>query len=255
MLNRDRLPSVLPPEAMEFARRARAIIAARLLRGNSVECPVCDGSFRRFREGSARRPGTICPHCGSFARHRLMWLFLQRSTTFFHARLDVLHIAPEWGLQPRLRAMPTLNYLSVDLHMRHADLAMDITDLAFPAAMFDVVLCSHVLEHVPDDHKAMSEVVRVLRPTGWALMDAPLDWSMEASFEDDTLQDPDTRRAVFGSADHVRRYGRDYADRLRNAGFEVEIDPISFSPEEIRRYGLSPVDDHIFLCRPSASRH
>lgn len=125
---------------------------------------------------------------------------------------------------------------------------MDITDIQFPPETFDVVYCSHVLEHVPDDRKAMREFWRVLKPGGWAILNVPV--IDKETFEDFSITDPDERERVFGKDDHVRLYGPDYADRLREAGFVVTVvSPGDMcSATEIRRFGLTPAAGDVYFC-------
>jgi SAM-dependent methyltransferase len=127
---------------------------------------------------------------------------------------------------------------------------LDVTELPFGDASFDVIICSHVFEHVPDDTTAMSELLRVLAPTGWAILDAPVDDSRQLTDEDPSVTSASQRRKRLGQWDHVRLYGRDYPDRLRAAGLEVDIDPEPHTPNEKARYGLRTGHDHIYLCRP-----
>ena len=120
--------------------------------------------------------------------------------------------------------MDNVRYVTSDLNPRRGEVVADITALPFPEAAFDVVLCSHVLEHVDDDHGALAEIVRVLRPGGTALLLVPFEKSLEETYEDPTITSPSEREKAFRQYDHVRLYGRDFTDRVRAAGLEVEID-------------------------------
>jgi SAM-dependent methyltransferase len=165
------------------------------------------------------------------------------------APLRLLHIAPSDPMYAaRLASQSSLDYVTADLEDPSAQERWDITDIPHPESSFDAILCSHVLEHVRDDRAAMRELHRVLRPGGWALVQSPVDWARASTFEEET----DDPVAVFGQADHVRFYGRDYDDRLREAGFDVEPLPYveRFSPEERARYGLDPVET-LHVCRKS----
>jgi SAM-dependent methyltransferase len=180
-------------------------------------------------------------------------LFLRRHTDLFSdSQKSLLHLAPEWYLQKYFRRHGTINYLSGDLHSPRAMMRMDITDLGFPDGSFDVILCSHVLEHVTDDKVAMRELFRVLKPGGWGILDVPVDWSRADTFEDWSASTPSERRRVFGQEDHVRIYGRTYPDLLRQVGFQVEVDQYEISAQEVRRFGLRPGIDHIWMCRKPA---
>jgi SAM-dependent methyltransferase len=217
-----------------------------------VTCPCCGQGFRRFRRyGRVDLPAVnrYCPACGTFERHRLLWLYLEQRTALFTAALRVLHFAPEPVLQKRFRAVPDLDYVSVDLDAPLAMVHSDITRLALGSGAFDVVLCSHVLEHVPDDRQAMRELYRVLRPGGWAVVMTPVDLRLETTYEDPSIVAPRERERAFGQHDHVRLYGRDLVNRLREAGFVVRV--VTFGSEldaaTVARYGLNPYED-IYIC-------
>jgi ubiquinone/menaquinone biosynthesis C-methylase UbiE len=140
------------------------------------------------------------------------------------------------------------NYISADLLSPRAMIKMDITDIQFSDDYFDAIYCSHVFEHVPDDRKAMREFYRVLNPDGWAILLVPI--SGEKTVEDASVSDPSERLRLFGQEDHIRMYGRDYIDRLHEAGFTVKIEKVSelFSTYEIERMGLTTGCGDIYFC-------
>jgi hypothetical protein len=236
------------------AGRLRLGVWRRFARGEGVECPCCGGRFRRFVPYGLRprRPNAQCPACGAVERHRLVWLFLRERTDLFTRPQRLLHLAPEAVFESRLRAVPGLAYLSADLAPGRAQVRADAQRLPFTACAFDALLCHHVLEHVPDDRGAMRELLRVLRPGGWALLQSPTRSRLEATVEDPSIIDPRERERLFGQRDHLRQYGRDYADRLREAGFEVRPEPFfdQLAPERRARYGLKR--ETVWLClRPT----
>ena len=153
----------------------------------------------------------------------------------------LLHLAPEQAFAKRFRAMGHLDYVTADLNSPLADIKADICNLPFEDHSFDCVLCNHVLEHIPDDKRAMSELFRVMKPGGFGVFQVPLDRERKATFEDPGITDKAERVRLFGQYDHVRVYGMDYFDRLRQVGFKVEaIDYTSeLHPEEIDRYRLA----------------
>jgi SAM-dependent methyltransferase len=241
------------PEARtNLALMYRAVPETTMPRPGAVFfCPCCGGHFPAFIPGGPRlRPRACCPCCGALERHRLAWLYLKEKTDFFSARLRVLHVAPERVFRDAFRSLPNLDYVSADLCSPMAMLRMDLAAIPCRDHSFDVILCSHVLEHVPDDRLGMGEMARVLRPGGWALVQAPVDKRREATFEDPAVTDPTERERLFGQHDHVRWYGRDFPQRLGEAGFEVSIEPFlgSLSAEEVARYGLGTGED-LYLCR------
>jgi SAM-dependent methyltransferase len=234
------------------------LAAARpLYAGARVVCPCCGGRFRAFvpyRIGGAH--DSICPRCGSLRRTRLLLLYLRERTNLFQDALRVLHVAPEAGLQDLLRAVPTLDYTSIDLDSPIAMHAMDVTDLRYEDHRFDVILCSHVLEHVIDDRKAMREFFRVLRPGGWAIIQSPVRRDSGTTVEDPTVVSPRDRARLFGQPDHVRLYGRDYVERLADAGFMVTVDRYAEETDEdtLARHGLRRSMHAVYLCaKPSTT--
>ena len=234
--------------SLSILRRIAWTAIALALRGNRVECPCCGGCYRRFLAGGhERRPNARCPGCGSLERHRLVWLWLQRATDMLRVPHRVLVVAPEPFLQHALRARPHLDYLSVDLESPLAMRRMDVTRLDLADASFDVVFCSHVFEHIPDDRAAMRELRRVLRPGGWAVLQTPIDAARALTDEDPGVTRTAERLRRFGQADHVRIYGRDFFERLRASGWEVER--IAFArglpAGEAQRYGLDPEEELI----------
>jgi SAM-dependent methyltransferase len=166
---------------------------------------------------------------------------LKGETNFFSDALKVLHFAPEQAFYKRFRKLTNLDYTTTDLNSPLADVKADICDLPFQDNSFDVILCNHVLEHIPDDTKAMTELYRVMKPGGWGIFQIPQDLSRAVTFEDDSIRDPKERARIFGQYDHVRVYGRDYFDKLSAAGFKVN--PVDYtselSAEEIDHYRLA----------------
>jgi len=151
-----------------------------------------------------------------------MWLFLKNETGFFIEKLKVLHIAPEQCFHKKFRAMPNLYYITADLESPLADVKLDVQKMPFDNSTFDVVICNHVLEHVEDDHKALSEIYRVLKPGGYSIMQVPFNSSMEKTLEDPSVNDPAERERLFRQKDHLRLYGLDYTARVQQAGFKIK---------------------------------
>lgn len=185
--------------------------------GRSAYCPVCSSWLRSFSEfGEPARPRARCPVCGALERHRLLFAYLLQAITPRTSRARVLHVAPEPPLAAHLSRNAAIAYVSADLGPRPAHVRADITSLGFKDSAFDIVICSHVLEHVSDDLAAIRELRRVLRVDGWAAIQVPI-------FDGPTIEgarglSPDRRRALFGQADHLRRYGEDYLEHLALGG-------------------------------------
>jgi SAM-dependent methyltransferase len=189
------------------------------------------------------RPNALCPNCLSLERHRLIWLYMKEKTNFFSGSLSVLHIAPEHCFMKAFENQHGQGYITADIESPLAKVKMDIHEMPFRENQFDVVLCNHVLEHVKDDRQALQEIRRVLKPGGWAILLVPFFHPVgETTFEDNTITNMWDREKIFGQSDHVRKYGRDYPDRIRQAGLEVEEDNFAFllDGEKTFRFGLSP---------------
>ncbi|MCW5912550.1 MAG: class I SAM-dependent methyltransferase, partial [Cyclobacteriaceae bacterium] len=200
-------------------------VAGLFYRGNAVECPVCQSRFKKFMPYGRinPRPNALCPNCLSLERHRLIWLYLQTQTGFFKAPLDVLHIAPEVCFIHRFEKQHGMRYITTDIESPLAKVKADIHQLPFADNTFDTVLCNHVLEHVADDIKAMSEIRRVLKPGGWAILQVPFFSPVpDVTFEDNSIIDKREREKIFGQDDHVRKYGHDYAARINASGLVAE---------------------------------
>ena len=222
------------------------------LRGNKYEDPIDGKTFRKFLPYGYenQRENVLSPSTLSLERHRLLWLYLQRETGFFRDKLQVLHFAPEQAFYSRFRKLKNLDYTTTDLNSPLADVKADICNLPFKDNSYDFILCNHVLEHIPDDTKAMQELYRVLKPGGTAILQIPQDLSRDTTFEDNTITSQKERARIFGQYDHVRVYGRDYFDKLREIGFKVdEVDYSStLTPKEIDRYRIAK-GEIIPVCR------
>ena len=212
-------------------------------KGNKFTDPIDGKSYRKFlpygygkQRENALSPGTL-----SLERHRQMWLYLKNETDFFTQNYKVLHIAPEQEFLRKFKKMKNLDYTSADLFSPIVDVKADILDLPFEDESFDVIFCNHVLEHIIDDKKAMSELYRVMKKGGWGILQVPMKNSLEKTYEDFTITDPKERQKHFGQYDHVRWYGMDYFERLISVGFSVDINFYSqkFSEQEQKRFGLN----------------
>jgi len=201
-------------------------LIAWYLKGDNFTDPIDGKSFRKFLSYGygKQRANALSPSTLSLERHRLMWLFLRDETPFFKAttKLKVLHIAPEQCFLDIFRKQKNLEYTTSDLESPIADVKADICDLPFKENEFDIIFCNHVLEHVPDDTKAIQELYRVLKPGGFGVFQIPQDLSRAETFEDNTITDKKERAKIFGQYDHVRVYGCDYFDKLRSIGFRVD---------------------------------
>jgi SAM-dependent methyltransferase len=222
--------------------------------GSSVECPICKRTFQSFLRFGGR-PNEWCPACRSLGRHRLMYLYLRDLTDLLGGDepVSILHVGPEFCLQRLLAAIPKVTYVSTDLMVSIVDLlevppdvCMSITEACFSLNAFDLVICSHVLEHVSADRQAIAELFRVTKPGGVALIPVPVAWNCEMTDEREELN-PSERADLYGEADHRRRYGRDYLDRLHEAGFGTELFQLT-DPFLIQRYRID-MDDPLVVAQ------
>ena len=231
----------------------RIRVATARHRGAAVQCPLCEHSFDRFKD-EWNRPNALCWRCGSHERHRAQWLLLDRHRPeLLEDTRALLHFSPEWCLRDQLESLSHLRYVTTDLDSaQDVELRLDVTATGLPDGAFDAVICSHVLEHVPDDAAAMSELRRITAPGGWCLVMVPLALHRAATYEDAAITTPEQRRHAFLQHDHVRLYAPDIADRLRAARFDVEAVDLTreLGPDRAARHGLL-ASDLIFLCRPA----
>ncbi|MBI2459158.1 MAG: class I SAM-dependent methyltransferase [Parcubacteria group bacterium] len=201
---------------------------APLTNGNEylVNCPCCDWRGGKFLP-SGKRNNVLCPNCGSFERHRLYYLYL-KNVLPSDIKIKILHFAPEKVITRLFKSYTNAEYLSVDIDPGVAMMQADITNLPFNNNSFDVIFCSHVLEHIIDDNKALIELFRVLKSGCFAIIQVPIKdefngKKINLTFEDFSITSPEGREKFFGQSDHVRVCGRDYSDRFKAAGFQVEI--------------------------------
>ncbi len=193
-------------------------------RGQGRECAICGSRWRKFMPYGyvTVREEALCPNCLSLERHRLLWLWMVMHTDLLAGGRNILHVAPEVSIMRRLRKICGESYVTADLESPLADMHFDVQSIPLDDNSFDIILCNHIMEHVEDDRQAMRELHRVLRPGGWGVILVPRDEEREVTFEDDSIVDEAERTRIFGQYDHRRIYGQDYADRLREAGFEVD---------------------------------
>lgn len=242
----------------------KKLIALWQRHGGARLCPVCERAVRAFLPlpecyaETAEKYGypyfgqgeTInvaeyaCPHCGASDRERLYALFLNEvvSSPAFVRGLKLIHFAPEPALSMRIRRLSVFSYRTADPFMEGVDDRVDITNMAeYANDAFDCFICSHVLEHVPDDRQALRELWRVIGPGGWGILMAPVMPHLEHTLEDQEATSEAERWRLFGQGDHVRLYAkRDFLLRVREAGFIVqELGAGYFGAEKFKRCGIT----------------
>lgn len=238
------LNTIPRPILIRLSFLARPILAF-LLKGNRFTDPIDGKSFSMFLPYGygKQRNNVLSPSTLSLERHRLLWLYLKNETSFFteSEKKKVLHFAPEQAFYKLFRNQKNIDYTTTDLFSPLADVKADICNLPFEDNAYDYIFCNHVLEHIPDDTKAMNELFRVLKPNGMAILQIPQDLNRATTFSDDTIINQKERAAIFGQYDHVRIYGRDYFEKLRSIGFKVveEDYTAKIAPELVEKYCLA----------------
>ena len=245
--------NLLPRTLLQRMAAWAVPVAGLLYAGRGRTCPVCGAHRRKFMPYGyvVQREDALCPSCLSLERHRALWLCLTDSNTGLTFGGTLLHIAPEACFKRRLRKIMRRadgRYVTADLESPLADLHFDVQQIPLADGSADIIICNHLLEHVADDRRALSELYRVLAVGGWGVLTVPVDLTREATFEDDSVTDPDERTRIFGQYDHRRIYGRDYERRLRDAGFDVRVIDVaaSLSDAECREYAVRR-DEPVYL--------
>jgi len=213
-------------------------------------CPCCGyvGKFRSF--GSDARPGAQCPACLSLERHRLLRLAVIQGVLSFDGK-RILHFAPEEAVTAEVRKAKTVAYETADLVPGRAMVTLDIENIDRTAEAYDLIICSHVLEHV-DDRKAFAEMFRILAPGGLLVALVPVIEGWSTTYEDSSKTSEKERELYFGQTDHVRLYGADFRDRIRAADFV--LDEFTAGGEESARYSLHRGDKVFLATKPGVRR-
>ena len=272
--DQERIRQVAKRLAAKNADNIRQVIQQHELeryQGDAVFCPVCDSGFSAFapayqwvlpntasdKKCTIQHPEARCPQCQSLQRHRLLAWYLQHVIYPTNAPKVLLDIAPFVPLAEALHNRPESQYHAVDLNpgdekFRNAPFAIlqaDLCALPFENDLFDLILCSHVLEHIPDDITALAEILRVLKPSGMAILQIPANNLIDITYEDQSITQPEAREAAFGQCDHVRIYGRDFPERLQKAGFKVNTAECRSlaNDADIQRFGFD-AHETLYLC-------
>jgi SAM-dependent methyltransferase len=245
------LKNIVGPTGRKKLRAVQASTRAAIYGlGNEVECPICGSTYSQFLPFN--RPNALCYTCKSLERHRLVYLYLKNKTDFFEGPKKVLHFAPEKCLHDVIGQYSNIDYQTADLMTTYIDAigvmpdhVMSVTDIKFPDNTFDVVICNHVFELVPDDALGMREIYRVLKPNGYAIIQGAVNNHLPKTIETQDLS-PEECKRIAGAHQHVRRYGLDYRHRLATAGFRVEVS--NYVKElDYKRYGLM-ADEDVYVC-------
>jgi len=258
-LLRPLIPGVIKKKIRVFYQERNRANEMAQYKGDNVYCTVCKSSFKVFATaGLTKRENARCVNCGSLERHRLLSKYLFEELNILNkGKIRMLHFAPERFFFDVFSNHDNVEYYPCDLFPesyafegKSKVLKVDITKIPFEDNFFDVILCNHVLEHIPNDRLAMEELYRVMKNNGWGIFQVPLDYSRAVTYEDFSITTPNARQKAFGQNDHVRWYGRDYTNRLMQVGFNVTSDNYvqRFSKEEAWKFGFE-TDELIYLCR------
>lgn len=225
-------------------RRLRTTLARVLFSiHRKVECNLCGWQGHRFLSDEWHK-NIVCPNCGSLVRHRMIVAALENLSAPGNAAIvgkKALHFAPESSLSARLRSMASI-YTTADLNRSDVDMRIDMSEMkTINDKDYEVVIACDVLEHIPDDKRAIREIHRILTPGGVAILTVPQKDGLETTYSDTSITTPDARVAAFGHHDHLRIYGRDFTKMLEEGGFQVrEIGSDSFQKKSQRKHVLKP---------------
>lgn len=248
---------IIPPAFKIKYREYQKKRMIKAYEGHEVICNICNSNFREFGvRGVNKRNNARCHNCGSLERHRLVWKYIN-DKKLLNKSLSILHFAPEKVFYDIFSMASGINYFPCDLmpdkynhNGKTQIIKADITNIPFDSNQFDFILCNHVLEHIPDDNLAMSELFRVLKKGGKGIFQVPIDNNRENTYEDFSITSPEGRLKAFGQHDHVRWYGRDYKNKLEKVGFEVLVDDFvtTFSKAEQFKFGFRN-SEMIYFCK------
>ncbi len=251
------LNKVIPNQVLNKIRAIRTggkYVDPSEYKGNNVCCPICGSEYSEFAPyGVKNRRNARCHNCKSMERHRLLYLYLKNKLNLLQStsQVDLLHFAPEKVFYNLFSVQSNINYTPCDLNPDLYDFdgpvevqKVDITKIPFENDWFDLILCNHVLEHIPDDRKAMKELFRVMKKGGHGIFQVPIKYELKETYEDWSITSEPEREKAFGQKDHVRWYGSDYPERLSSVGFTVDEDEYvkTLDQQIVKRYALSPYE-------------
>lgn len=229
------IAKILPYRVLKSAKKRyrsiRGNILLRKYKGNDVFCPCCEKSFSKFLPFNYEKDlnnndrfkntyeNTTCPYCYSMPRHRIVCYFLKQNLDHIKGK-SILMIGAEYAIEVWLK-INRLDYKTADLYDKTADIKLDIQNMPFAEDAWSLIICNHVLEHVPDFVISMQELKRVLKPGGWLEISAPTDRSLPTTIEDISDLKPEERIRRFGQFDHLRIFGDDFDKLIENEGFNV----------------------------------
>lgn len=242
------LKKFIPPTLKYWLKKVRNAVLSLLYYGKGRYCPVCNKPSKKFVKHESIE-NARCVHCSAHERHRIVWLYLSRKTDLFNGRpKKMLTVGVEQSFEKPLKSRLGANYLTADLYDPQSMIKLDITNIHYPDASFDVIYCSHVLAYVPNDRQGMRELFRVLKPHGWAILADPIRYTKTT--DRPFIDKASSSFKTYDPEDSIHHYGPDYEERLRAAGFKTRaIRPADFlSAEEMEYMGITTMANEIFYC-------
>ena len=216
-------------------------------------CPVCGYKTPIFIAGGVKyRKNAMCPNCNSLERHRFLSFFINHKLNIKEKNIKLLHFAPEKSFYDIFENLENIEYYTGDIEKSYyVKEIIDIQNIQYPDNFFNLIICNHVLEHVPDDKKAMKELYRIIQPVSednGVIIMVPIDFNSQTTLEKEEYNTPELREKYYGQHDHVRMYGMDFQDKLEEVGFNVEVFDCN-SPffKNSKKYGFNN-DDVIYYC-------
>lgn len=263
------IKKLVPQKIVLLSKKVKRKFLLLLYHGKKYVCPVCNKSFRRlldagmdaefFRRikilGGGIRKNANCPNCYSFERTRLEFLYLKDHTKIFEESCSILHFAPEKSITDVLKNNKNINYISCDIDPTKAMRKEDITNISFSDESFDYIICNHVLEHIPNEQKALSELRRVLKAGGELIITVPLCIDNKNTYENNLITSDEERLMNYGQRDHVRLYGLDFVQRLSDSYFDAKGFKTceNFTKEDVLKYALIP-EETVFIAKKISIR-
>ena len=228
-------------------RNFRISLLQKKYKGDAFYCNCCKSDIKTFIPGNPSAEAVekheitgagyhefdVCPVCKASYRQRSVMVYLE-AQQILKEKIKVLHVAPEPAFSYVFQKQKNITYICGDLEPERywyyvKAQYINLLDINFPSDTFDLIVCNHVLEHIENDTEAMKELYRVLKPGGIAILQVPISWKLDSTFEDFNITSPEERLKAFGQQDHVRIYGGDYTERLEKCGFHTEL----FDPESV----------------------
>ena len=242
--------------------------------GKKHKCYVCGNTFHyfsKFAGGTKNTPEFIkrldtvgsdidnfaCLYCSANDRERHLFMYFDKIKLWEKIpNSQILHFAPEGNLSKKIKSLNPLKYIKADFYPSQEDIEkIDATDITFNNETFDLLICNHVLEHIPNYLKAMSEIYRVLKPNGIAILQTPYSTLLSHNFEEKNINTDEQRLFFYGQNDHCRTFSeKHFFEDLKKVGFTLKILKNSdfFDDKTSSYFGINNKEDLIQVIKPSS---